>query len=124
MSTAPTPAASLSFVESSIPGAIHTNPEIDEVARAREIALEWGMPPEQFAKLLHGEELTPATARPLIALAHFLERAYPGNPEQQVEWLSKPNPTFDQNKPIDVMMSAPEALNWVVYCLESAVRFK
>jgi hypothetical protein len=97
---------------------------MNEIVRAREVANQWGLTPTQLEQLLHGSPLTTETARPIIALAHYLERAYPDDLEKQVEWLSKPNPTFDQNKPIDVMMSSSEALNWVVYCLESAIRLK
>jgi hypothetical protein len=102
---------------------------------------EWGLGPERMAALAHvtpdtferwmnfnrredrrgGGTVPPGmeTAVPLIAIHRRVARLFPGSSEEQVKWMTTPNPDFDGNSPYQVATSSVQNLLWLAYYLDS-----
>jgi hypothetical protein len=59
-------------------------------------------------------------AMPLVAVFKAISARLP-TAEEQNEWLTTENDTYEKNKPIEVMAMSPAHLAWVSYTLASPI---
>ena len=119
----------------------HEN-ELHLVDGLRQIQIQWELSIQEFSRIAHIPETVlaryfgltqdaladlPAVpadllgAVPLVGLFRNLITTYP-TPEQQNEWLKRPNSVFEGHRPIDVMAMSPDHLAFVAYSVESGLR--
>jgi hypothetical protein len=108
----------------------------------RQIQIQWELTVVELSKISHipesvlskyfslnQEELANLPAVPsellggvaLVGLFRKLITTYP-TPEQQNEWLKRPNSVFEGHRPIDIIAMSPDHLAFVAYSVESGLR--